>query len=722
MAGRVPSREQRERSRYRSSQSSTGTQDHRDSLSRRSLSTRFSNPNVFSDEFSLDPLDPPDSDRIHRNPSISSHDSSITLRSNNYAPLRSKPSLTTDVAPPPEVNPFDDNARSSLDDVPHRSSLPQKGGMTMNRNSTATVSSGVSTPTIARRSLSTSSHFSMPRAQSPYTGATGPSHPYAMYPQLGVSRSPSVTTASTVRGVDRPLIGANAPQHPYAMYPQNILPEEGMDADIPPVGFPGHSQPYQRPPGRADDDVGDIIGPDGHLEQLPPYSRYPDGIPPKIGMGPASIASANRERDLQDHDWDPAELAVSGVSSSRTLLPGEPAARPPPPPPPPPSPPPPAAVQSEPQVDSFEEKVKRKGTQRTCFGVPIWMFVLIAAVLIIGAAIGGVIGGVLGARKGEQSGAASASSSLSLKPASVVTVTATSQMDATPLATVPANLLPLPTGKFQIPASVKNQSKFCMPSSSFWPTWGCMSQGSLEVEVDGKVSQSSITFQEEPISGTFTYGAQAPVFSNPVFPLHLMLDKEDTQLGPALFFNTQFDKLVIVDENTFPTPTAASKRSVAGAELLAAQWSRKTVASAGDKPWFCWWNGTAMEFFMYLNQTTQDAASDATSLVSTPTTTASPTNSGKAKLKRDYVGDYPRRIKIEEKRDSPNAQQPYCVQMQVLDDGEVSGPINQFQIAIDEVEPAQTTTIAVKRDAAASSTSSAQGSYQSTCYCGSLTD
>ncbi|KAL1848232.1 hypothetical protein Plec18167_006229 [Paecilomyces lecythidis] len=713
MAGRVPSRDQSERSRYRSSQSSVGTQDHRDSLSRRSLSNRFSNPNVFSDEFSLDPLDAPDADRVHRNPSVSSHDSSITLRSNNYVPVSSKPSFP-DTVPPPEVNPFDDNARSSLDDLPNRSSLPQKGGIATNRNSTGTVSSSVSTPTIARRSLSTSSHFSMPRAQSPYTGATGPSHPYAMYPQVGVSRSPSVTTTSTVRGgADRPLMGATAPQHPYAMYPQNILPEEGMDDDVPAVGFPGHTQPYQRPPGRADDDVGDIIGPDGHLEQLPPYSRYPDGIPPKIGMGPASIASANREREMHDQDWDATASGGASGLSSRTMLPEESPTRLPPPPPPP------APVESEPAVDSFEEKIKRKSRQRMCFGIPIWMFVLIAAVLIIGAAIGGVIGGVLGAQKGEQSGAASASSSLSLKPASVVTVTATSHTDATPLATVPGNLLPLPTGKFQIPASVKNQSKFCMPSSSFWSTWGCMSQGSLEVEVDGRISQSSIKFQDEPISGTFTYGAQAPVFSNPVFPLHLMLDKEDTEFGPALFFDTQFDKLVIVDENTFPTPTGSSKRSVDESELLAAQWSRKTVASAGDKPWFCWWNGTAMEFFMYLNQTTHDADTDATP-ISTPTT-ASPTRAGSTKLRRNYLGDYPRRIKIEEKRNSPNAQQPYCVQMQVLDDGEVSGPINQFQIAIDEVEPAQTTTIAVKRDSAAS-TSSAQGSYQSTCYCESLTD
>jgi len=102
---------------------------------------------------------------------------------------------------------------------------------------------------------------------------SGPSHPYGMYPQ-GVPRSASVTTAST---------SSNRPAHPYGIYPQNSFADADEDvaamaattATAIPVGFPGHLHGFHRQIG-PDGEEQDIIGPDGHTEQLPPYSRYPD--------------------------------------------------------------------------------------------------------------------------------------------------------------------------------------------------------------------------------------------------------------------------------------------------------------------------------------------------------------------------------------------------------------------------------------------------------------
>lgn len=554
-----------------------------------------------------------------------------------------------------------------------------------------------------------------------------------MYPQVGVGRSPSVASTSTVRPVDRPPVGLNPPQHPYAMYPQNIVVEEGFDPHSIPVGFPGHAQVYRRAPGQGDDDVADIIGPDGHLEQLPPYTRYPDGIPPKMGMGPASIASANRDQDFQLGDGEPPPSA-----SSRTLVEESPANRP--------ARPPVAAETAA--ADSFDEKGGRRRKHRTCCGVPIWMLVLIAVVLLIGAGIGGAIGGVIGTESGEKSGAASASSSLS-GHASVVTVTATAHMDATPLATIPPGLLPVPTGHYQIPASIADQSKFCIPKSPLTASWSCMTKGALDVNVSGTATQPIIEFYSQPIDRTFTYGAQAPIFPTPTQTLSMMLDKGDMSLGPALFFYTEFDKLVIVQEDVFPT-TIPSKRSVGEADLIARQWSRKQVAAQpGDKPWFCWWNNTIMEFFLYINETTHDDDDgdddgDSDGIYLGPTTTftatggppASTTSGSSAqstsyvghptrmKSKRDHVPNYPRRIKIEEKRGDPSAQRPYCQQMQVMNDGTVQGPISPIQIGIDEIIPPATTTspVANKRDAIPTKTLAARGSYESTCYCVWLTD
>jgi hypothetical protein len=63
------------------------------------------------------------------------------------------------------------------------------------------------------------------------------------------------------------------------MYPQNVVDED--EPPVPavqsaiPVGFPGLNTGYHRRIG-PDGEEQDIIGPDGHTEQLPPYSRYPE--------------------------------------------------------------------------------------------------------------------------------------------------------------------------------------------------------------------------------------------------------------------------------------------------------------------------------------------------------------------------------------------------------------------------------------------------------------
>jgi hypothetical protein len=48
------------------------------------------------------------------------------------------------------------------------------------------------------------------------------------------------------------------------------------------------------------EDVANLTGPDGQTEQLPPYTRYPDGIGSKTGFpGPASILSGERPAEAE---------------------------------------------------------------------------------------------------------------------------------------------------------------------------------------------------------------------------------------------------------------------------------------------------------------------------------------------------------------------------------------------------------------------------------------
>lgn len=661
-------------------------------MHRHSQSGRFPNPDVFSDDYSLDPIDAEESHHVHRDPSISSTGSSMTLYSHRLA--QDHPNHAANERDSLE-NPFGDAARVSFDETPHRSSLPQKGA---NRNSLA--SSINTTPSIAQRSQSSSSRFSLPpRALSPYTGATGPSHPYAMYPQVGVGRSPSVTTTSSVRPLERPLGDLNGPQHPYAMYPQNVVAEEAMDDPVIPVGFPGHSQPYQRAPGRADDDVADIIGPDGHTEQLPPYSRYPDGVVPK----PEGESEPGNDAGIAAEEDHPSgyEGPPASGTSSRTLVSERPTTE---------NRQPPVVPAAAADATVFNEKAQGRSRRRTCCGMPIWTIVLIAVVMVICAVIGGVIGGVLGAKKATDEDHANETSPV------VVTVTATPGIDATPMSTIPQGLPPLPTGQFTVPVSTQNMSRFCVADSGSKDSWDCMAQDNLLIEVGGSDSPPTITFQNQSISGPFTYGAQPPYFNNPTRSLTLMRDTNDLSLGPALFFYSLVDKLVIVREDTFPTaPT--SKRAIINKDALGRTRYHEQLARAGDRPWFCWWNSTIMEFFLYLNETTVESQELASSTLARYPTFG-PDSS---KMNGYLLSNYPRRIKIEEKRNYPGAKQPYCQQMQVLDNGYIA-PISTNTINIHEVEPTPTTTVIGYVGDPPVQTYTARAYYGSQCYCVSLTD
>lgn len=507
-----------------------------------------------------------------------------------------------------------------------------------------------------------------------------------------------------MRPADRPLTDSNAPQHPYAMYPQNVVIEEGIDDATIPLGFPGHNQTYQRPPGRADDDVGDLVGPDGHTEQLPPYTRYPAGVVPK----PEGSFEAATDAGVigEENQPDPQGLqdeARASERSPRPIMADQP----------------PAENREPPEeaptgVMAFEEKLRTTGKRRACCGLPIWTLVLVCVGIFVVACIGGIIGGVLGTKKAADSEHQQSDKEKANAP-TIVTMTATPQMDATPITTVPHHMSALPTGKYVIPASSKNQSKFCVADADYKASWACSHKGDLPIDVQEIDSlHGSISFESGPYSGTFTYGAQAPYLPVPTQSMKMVHDTNEKHLGPALFFMTSFDKLVVIPEDTFPS-NAISKRGVSEGEILPRASNRGQVAKPGDEPWFCWWNSTIMEFFLYVNESTNEALYGPTTIDGGPSSTKSHA------LQTNYPS-YPRRIKIQERRDYPDVKSPYCQQMNVLKNGTVVAA-SPSTLGISQVEPSPTTTL---RGSVAASTQTqtytAMAAYQSTCYCVSLTD
>lgn len=88
--------------------------------------------------------------------------------------------------------------------------------------------------------------------------------------------------SDTTRSVGGPVRegeynGPRGPTHPYALYPQNTAPIDDGNGERIPVGFNGMGGSYQRQIGPDGEEAGDLIGPLGHMEELPPYTRYPEG-------------------------------------------------------------------------------------------------------------------------------------------------------------------------------------------------------------------------------------------------------------------------------------------------------------------------------------------------------------------------------------------------------------------------------------------------------------
>jgi hypothetical protein len=143
----------------------------------------------------------------------------------------------------------------------------------------------------ARESTPSAPREALPiAAATPYDGPSNPSHPYQLYPQ-------------NVRD-SRPMSLAPSPSTP-SVQDQRIVEQQSR----PGVGF-GAADQYRRRLGPDGEEVAGIIGPDGHTEELPPYSRYPEEH------------YARKVRDATDAPVPPTGRATSSTTFSPGNIPG----------------------------------------------------------------------------------------------------------------------------------------------------------------------------------------------------------------------------------------------------------------------------------------------------------------------------------------------------------------------------------------------------------------
>lgn len=469
-----------------------------------------------------------------------------------------------------------------------------------------------------------------PRDDGHYQGPSGPSHPYQLYTQdVRISRTLSTRTSSTAGPLpsEQPYSGPHGPAHPYGMYSQNTAPtphHSAAGASVgAAVGFPGvAADPYRRRLGPEGEEMGGLVGPDGHTEELPPYTRYPDeqiarkvrdveavqsahaplpsqaaqatspttqpavGVtfPPQPipGAGGIGIAARNPEFDSIDDLNTPRSRhsSRSFTSASETSHHEINTAA--------------AAVVSEKEPKRWE----KSGRKRVC-GMPCWVVVLlITAILVVGLILGAVLGTLLGrqARSPPVQGA----------PPPFY--------DAVPIP-VPPGLPPLPTGSFGMPLMPLGARDVCFQDTSHAPAWTCGLAFSPAIMAmvmtisggdNGNPYKVSMSTNDSLSAGTgaYSYGAQAPLLPPGTFAMQTVNDTLEPSRGPAWFKMLPFNKTVIISESNFPAKPGSSSRRLLrrAAPPSFDEMKRKISAQPGDKPWACTWPDTVLEIFIYPNQ------------------------------------------------------------------------------------------------------------------------
>lgn len=278
----------------------------------------------------------------------------------------------------------------------------------------------------------------------------------------------------------------------------------------------------------------------------------------------------------------------------------------------------------------------------------------------------------------------------------------TTTFDASPYTSIPTNIPQLPTGTFALPISTPSAAPSTCLDETERNAWSCGISPGIPYQMQvGSIGGTSISSDKEISLGLgnksipfVLYGAQPPVLQRPQL-MTLALDNYDTQRGPAWFFQTLYDKVVIIPEDGLPGPI--SKRAAKRHDRNKfPEFMRKEVAPPGagpwpgDHPWFCYWNNTLLEAFIYVNETSIfGAQASATQMLPSPGATPSSTATATA----TPLSSYPKIVKIQERRISSEEQtsKPYCVQHYITDDGAAKpftgGTGSPITVYLNETEP-----------------------------------
>ncbi|KAI6450963.1 hypothetical protein MCOR08_010492 [Pyricularia oryzae] len=487
-----------------------------------------------------------------------------------------------------------------------------------------------------------------------YQGPSGPSHPYTLYRQdIGLNRSLSVNTTSTARpSAEQPFVRPIGPGNPYGLYAQNtggigqIISGPGLAGGIP--GFPGvATDSCRRRLGPDGEEIGGLIGPHGHTEELPPYTRYPDeqyarkvrdaealsslsSPPPSTqpqvyqqrrpdnlvqaplpipGAGGMGIAARNPEFDSIDDLTSPHLRHSSGSYLSATNLSQHNINT--------------AAAAIVLENEKPAKRWRAAGKRRLCGMIPYWVVLLaLTGLLVMGIILGAVVGTVVARRERDRESPGGPSPD------------SPPLYDAAPIPK-PKDLPDLPEGRFGMPLVIRQQPNICFNDTTHAPAWSCSiifglgAAMTMDVRKESDKYSVSIGANETLTinNGLYAYGTQPQVIQG-THILQTVNDLLEPSRGPAWFKMLPFNKTVIVPEGmlsaTSPNSAARFRRALNPPVFGPNDFRHKWAAQPGDKPWICTWPDTLLEIFIYPNQSTTptrigDRASSIAAGAPTPT-------------------------------------------------------------------------------------------------------
>ncbi|KAI5467646.1 hypothetical protein BGZ63DRAFT_399209 [Mariannaea sp. PMI_226] len=669
--------------------------EHRSSL-RRSLRLSTGPSSDGDDDYDLNAMMVADGFRPsdHDNNSFASASRSSQPRSEDVSPSTPTaeiPEPISSTTPQQHLQPKGSPGQtSSMRTRPSSISKPPRNHDSLTLRNDGTSSAPVN-QTHGAQASTISSDDPVMRAESPYRGPLGPSHPYQMYPQ----RTMSVNSTSTAAPQPAPVIPQDGsyngpgPAHPYALYPQSTVPTNDSSSQIP-VGFNNMGNTYQRQIGPDGEEAGDMIGPLGHMEELPPYSRYPDNafVPEN------TTASTTNTRETSAPDASPAttepipdpDRTISGAggigiatrdpefSSTEddlTMPRTRPSVR---------------SNQSTPSQhdvntaarDAAEKpkmsKWERRGKKKLWNIIPYWAICLVAlALIIMGVVMGAVLGTLLTRHKKGPPPSQTSCSSLPSKPTG----------DVTYLTSMPTDLAQIATGHYGLPPfKVSQESKSCINDTTKAIAWSCQmpfSYYSMDVLPNKNSSASPLSGYElvmaafNATNAEFIWGAQPPSILKPA-TLTLVYDTYEPGRGPAWWTTYQYNKTVIISDSDFSSLSQRGWDHDNDHPFSSpGQYQKKNKgAKEGDKPWICTWPDVTVEIFIYPKQNISSHW-PTTSTYSAMTPTATGPNPSATYQIPPY---YPKVLKMLELRYVfDKSQIAFCSHVEIVDEGKSFIPV-----------------------------------------------